>query len=589
MADFKALFIAPYHELADEATEVALDYPSLGVTVREGDLSAGLAAALGSFDADFDVVISRGGTAQLIEEEFTVPVIEIAVSPTDLYEALARYNPGGKRTAVVGFANAIETLMPLADFADFDLDVFGISFEDELPLVLEDVRRGSYEVVLCDTFSEGRFVSEGVDAHLLASGRESVERAFDQALRFCQQTREISATNHMLWQLVRSLDSKFAIFSAAGKLMYSNLEDDRDALVDFMREHLEGEGDERLSLRHGRRAHHINKTHVQYLGERSVAFCVSTSKVPSGESLVGMTRRNRDEVDQEYHESIFHEANGGEELAPLIAVAARSGRPVMIEGELGTGKTQIAYLLYLSGSWCSRPFVMVDCSLLIDKSWEYLIDSSRSPLYGSDETLYLKSIHALDPSRLRRLVDLMGRTGICQRDHVIVSANDSTAAGAREASNLVVQNLHCHVLSVPPLRARRNLRQAIGLFLTSEARRQGTEPLIVTDEAMDLLLVHDWVQNYIEFRQVLQRASATSGGGCIRASDVRDAIARVGAVRFSSLVSPNDSSTIDLLRPLRDTERDIVRMVVDKYDGNQTEASRTLGLSRTTVWRILRE
>ena len=39
----------------------------------------------------------------------------------------------------------------------------------------------------------------------------------------------------------------------------------------------------------------------------------------------------------------------------------------------------------------------------------------------------------------------------------------------------------------------------------------------------------------------------------------------------------------------RDTERDIVRMVVDKYDGNQTEASRTLGLSRTTVWRILRE
>ena len=39
----------------------------------------------------------------------------------------------------------------------------------------------------------------------------------------------------------------------------------------------------------------------------------------------------------------------------------------------------------------------------------------------------------------------------------------------------------------------------------------------------------------------------------------------------------------------RDVERDTVRMVVDKYDGNQTEASRTLGLSRTTVWRILRE
>jgi len=587
MPDFRALFIAPYHELADMATEVAREYPDMDVTIREGDLSAGLVAALGSFDADFDVVISRGGTAQMIEDEFTVPVIEIAVSSADLYEALSLYNPEGKRTAVVGFGNALEALEPLADFADFDLDIFDISFEDELPLTLEDVRAGSYEIVLCDTFSVERFVSEGIDAHLLSSGRTSVERAFDQALRFCQQTRETLATNHMLWQLVRSQDSKFAVFSSTGKLMYSNLGDDRDALVGFMRDHLEG-GDERLFMRHGKRAHHIKKTHIEHLGERSVAFCISTTKVPSGESLVGITRRNRDEVDQDYHGSVFHQSNGGEELAPLITRAAKSERPIMIEGELGTGKTQIADLLYLSGSWGSRPLVVVDCSLLIDKSWEYLIDSPRSPLYGSDETLYLKSVHALDATQLRRLVDLMAQTGICQRDHVIVSANDSTTSCDREATNLIVQNLHCHVLSVPPLRARRSLRQAIGLFLTSEARQQGETPPLVTDEAMDLLLSHDWAQNYIEFRQVLQRADATSSNGCIRASDVQDALAHVGTARFSSLVSPNEFSSIELLRPMRDIESDIVRMVVEKFGGNQTEAARTLGLSRTTIWRMLR-
>ena len=172
----------------------------------------------------------------------------------------------------------------------------------------------------------------------------------------------------------------------------------------------------------------------------------------------------------------------GSEDVPLAVRA--EWKDTMIEGELGTGKTQIADLLYLSGSWGSRPLVVVDCSLLIDKSWEYLIDSPRSPLYGSDETLYLKSVHALDATQLRRLVDLMAQTGICQRDHVIVSANDSTTSCDREATNLIVQNLHCHVLSVPPLRARRSLRQAIGLFLTSEARQQGETPPLVTDEAM---------------------------------------------------------------------------------------------------------
>ena len=105
---------------------------------------------------------------------------------------------------------------------------------------------------------------------------------------------------------------------------------------------------------------------------------------------------------------------------------------------------------------------------------------------------------------------------------------------------------------------------------------------------MDLLLSHDWAQNYIEFRQVLQRADATSSNGCIRASDVQDALAHVGTARFSSLVSPNEFSSIELLRPMRDIESDIVRMVVEKFGGNQTEAARTLGLSRTTIWRMLR-
>ena len=75
----------------------------------------------------------------------------------------------------------------------------------------------------------------------------------------------------------------------------------------------------------------------------------------------------------------------------------------------------------------------------------------------------------------------------------------------------------------------------------------------------------------------------------MRARDVREALDREGATRFSSLDTPSETSSIDLLRPLREIERDIVRMVVEKYGGNQTEAARTLGVSRTTIWRILRD
>ena len=82
---------------------------------------------------------------------------------------------------------------------------------------------------------------------------------------------------------------------------------------------------------------------------------------------------------------------------------------------------------------------------------------------------------------------------------------------------------------------------------------------------MDLLLGHPWPRNYIELRQVLQRASATTEEGVMRARDVREALDREGAARFSSLDTPSETSSIDLLRPLREIERDIVRMVVEKY------------------------
>ena len=118
------------------------------MTVHEGDLSKGLAAALGSIDSDFDVVISRGGTAQMLEDELSLPVIEIDVSATDLLEALARHNPQGRRTAVIGFSNALRAVSEVADFSDFDLDVYGVSFEDELPIVLEDVASGDYPLRL---------------------------------------------------------------------------------------------------------------------------------------------------------------------------------------------------------------------------------------------------------------------------------------------------------------------------------------------------------------------------------------------------------------------------------------------------------
>ncbi len=589
MASFGALFIAPNQQLASVAAEVAPDYPELSVTIHEGDLSEGLAAALGSFEAGFDVVISRGGTAQLLEEEFSVPVIEVGISTADLLSALLTHNPSGKRTAVVGFLNALDAIEQYVDFSDFDIDIFGISFEDELPLVLQDVVEGSYEIVLCDTFTYRRCLSMGINAHLLSSGPESVAAAFDRALFLCRQTHELRLRNRALWKLVKNQPARIAIFSSAGKLVYCNLTSSRTELLAFMREHLEGEEAGSLALRRGRQVFHLSRVHVSEGGENLMAFNVTTANAPLKASLVGIEYKNRDEVDRSYHESIFHLVGAGDELAADIAQAGKSELPVLLEGEPGCGVSQVAALLYLSGSWNMRPYVVVDCSMLIEKSWERLINSHHSPLYESNQTLYLRAVHKLSPKWFREFVEVVSRMGVTERNRVIISTAGSQGADCTDTNSLLNEHLHCHVLAIPPLRCRQSMRSAATRYLDHLAHTVGERAPLVTDEAMELLTRHPWPGNYVEFSRVLEQVRTQVGEGELHATDVREAFEREGAVHSTSLGGESDATRLDLLRPLKDVERDVVRLVVKRYGGNQTKAAQTLGISRTTIWRMLRE
>ena len=48
------------------------------------------------------------------------------------------------------------------------------------------------------------------------------------------------------------------------------------------------------------------------------------------------------------------------------------------------------------------------------------------------------------------------------------------------------------------------------------------------------------------------------------------------------------AASLDLSQPLALIEREIVRMVLEKSGDNQSRAAQSLGISRTTLWRMLK-
>ena len=109
------------------------------------------------------------------------------------------------------------------------------------------------------------------------------------------------------------------------------------------------------------------------------------------------------------------------------------------------------------------------------------------------------------------------------------------------------------------------------------------------EEAMELLRHYQWPYNFTQFRRVMSELAASCSGPTITAEMVRAALNRERHMSSFTQAVENYAVPLDLNRSLYEISRDVVRRVVDESDGNQTAAAKRLGISRTTLWRYLRE
>jgi DNA-binding NtrC family response regulator len=288
-------------------------------------------------------------------------------------------------------------------------------------------------------------------------------------------------------------------------------------------------------------------------------------------------------------------------------VAATPSSSALILGESGVGKEVLAAFIHGASSRAQGPFVRVNLAALPESMVEAELFGSvrgaytdskrdRAGHFASAEggTLLLDELCEFKPELQAKLLRVLEERRFFpvgsdreRRTNVRVLAATNRDPQAAIASGALRADLYYRlsaiVLRIPPLRERRDdilpLAEHFLRKLSAELGRHGVQ---FTPLACDTLLAHDWPGNVRELRNTVER------GLMLCDSDV------IGPELFDLPVPPPpsvapppaDGSGTWLLS---DTERVHIERALAAAGGSRARAAALLGISRTTLWKRLKE
>lgn len=495
------------------------------------------------------------------------------------------------KTAMVSFANITSSAHLLCDLMKYNMDIYTIDSAEAVEPTLRQLQKNDYQSILCDMISNTTAKRLGLNSFLITSGVDSIRKAFDQALLLCRSQQRLRDENQFFRQLIQGQIGQTMVFDQDGNLFLSTLDDPKPELLELLRRDLPESqlgAERRITRNLGRMLYAIRARRISTGSLTYTAFFFDARKTPLSPNQVGIRFSTRPEAENAFYSSIFSFAGSISDYQQDIEHISQSTAPVMVTGEDGTGKESIVSVLYMRSPLRNAPLVSINCSLLNDKSWAFLLEHHNSPLADQGNTLYFASIDALSEERRQQLLAVLSEMDVCRRNRVIFSCVCQPGEYTSAVGSLFMDKLCCLSLYLPPLRQMAERIPALVNLSLSHLNVDLPRQIVGADpEAITLLQNFQWPHNYTQFRRVIGELAVTATGSLITAENVRQALRKERHVGAFSPCAENAAAPLNLNRTLDEISQDVARRVVEESGGNQTVAAKRLGISRTTLWRLL--
>lgn len=300
-----------------------------------------------------------------------------------------------------------------------------------------------------------------------------------------------------------------------------------------------------------------------------------------------------------------------------IRMVAPTDSTVLLTGESGTGKELFARTIHAHSKRASRQFIAVDCnafslSLLESELFGHVkgaftgaIKDKPGIFEAADHgTLFLDEVGNLDMDIQAKLLRVMetqefrpvGAGYIKKSDVRIIAATNrdlKTMSAADRFREDFFYRLNVFPIFIPPLRERKDdIPRLAYHFLRLYCRQIGRRIDGFSDEALEMLVNHNWPGNIRELKNVVERLVIVSNSRILDYQSLWDHWERTKSPGQTIPETLDEFKAVKrnlLEKQLGQIEKSFIQKALQASDNNITRAAQRVGMQRSNFSRLMKK
>ncbi|MCY1024543.1 PrpR N-terminal domain-containing protein [Mammaliicoccus sciuri] len=590
--NIKILGIAPYEELNISMTSVGKQFPNLDSDVYTADLKEGQELATKLYQTGYDAVISRGGTAKLIKETLNIPVIDVSISIYDILKAIRLTENYTDRFAIIGYPSITEKAHLLCDIMGYKIKIYTITEHMDVDQQLDELVSKNYELILCDAITNQLAMNKPLKTILITSGFESIKHAYEEAISSVNQIRKVQHNKALVEQAINSQNQQYIIFDQTFSILFSSVSETLETqAIHYLKTRKTLKSSNQFYTTFYDQLYNLNVERFQ-LDEFIYYSCLITQQpIPNLNNKLGVQYQKQSTIADIFSTKLIYKQFISEDVKQNIQQYVQHYHSYIVYGETGTAKKNIAYQIYLNQHTNHNYLITINCKLMNDKLWRSLVNSTNGPLVNQHNTILFENIEQLSLQEIERLTSLIQVTNLLKTNSLIFTYDSKTSDNSAKLSILMNQ-LNSANIYAAPIRERKNELSIIATLILNKINIEcGKDVLGFDPSAFQAFLDYDWPGNFNQLQYAIKEFVINANSHYISVNQVNDLINREEILNKVSIVEPlSFSSKNNAVQPtLFDYTKEIILNVLEQNDGNQTKTAQQLDISRTTLWRYLKD